>query len=158
MPTTLLRELALSEITFVLVGGLAAVAQGAPITTFDVNIVHERGPENVERLAAFLNMHDACYRGRPGDTSLRPDPDALLGPGHNLFQTSLGPLDVLGAIEGGDDYEALLPCSVDVPFGEFTVRVLALESIVERKRASTHPKDKVVLPILEAVLKKSTRD
>jgi hypothetical protein len=155
MPTTLLRELAASNIRFILVDDLAAVTQGAPITTFDVDIVHDRAPDNVQRFAAFLHAHGAYYRGRPGDNSIQADEHALLGPGHHLFQTSLGPLDVLGAIEGGDDYDALLSCSIDVPLGEFTVRVLTLQSIVERKRASSHPKDKIVLPILEALLKKT---
>ncbi len=155
MPTTLLRELSVANIRFVLVGGLAAVTQGAPITTFDVDIVHERSPENVARLVAFLNAQNAYYRGRPGDTSTRADEAGLQGRGHHLFQTNLGPLDVLGAIEGGDDWDVLQSCSLDVPLGEFTVRVLSLRSIVERKRASTHPKDKFVLPILEALLKKT---
>ena len=40
-PTTLLTSLAASGVEFILVGGLAAVAQGAPITTFDVDVVHD---------------------------------------------------------------------------------------------------------------------
>ena len=70
---------------------------------------------------------------------MKPGEAALQGRGHHLFQTTLGPLDVLGAIEGGDEYEALQSCSIYVPLGNFTVRVLTLESIVERKRASRHP-------------------
>ena len=52
MPTTLLSELSASGVRFVLVGGLAAVTQGAPITTFDVDIVHDRELENVRRLVS----------------------------------------------------------------------------------------------------------
>ena len=35
-------------------GGLAAVVQGAPVTTMGVDIVHERSPGNITRLPAFL--------------------------------------------------------------------------------------------------------
>ena len=63
--TTLLEKLAASGVDFVLVGGLAAVAQGAPVTTFDVDIVPRRTPENVDRLLAFLAEIGARYRGRP---------------------------------------------------------------------------------------------
>ena len=49
----------------VLVGGLAAVVQGAPIATLDVDIVHRRTPENVDRLIAFLASTGARYRNRP---------------------------------------------------------------------------------------------
>jgi hypothetical protein len=38
--TTLLERLLAADIEFVLVGGLAAVVQGAPVTTFDIDIVH----------------------------------------------------------------------------------------------------------------------
>jgi hypothetical protein len=52
--TTLLAKLATSGAEFVLVGGLAAVAQGAPLTTQDVDVVHRRTAENVDRLLLFL--------------------------------------------------------------------------------------------------------
>ena len=52
--TTLLARLASSGVELVVVGGLAAVAQGAPLTTQDVDVVHRRTPENVDRLLAIL--------------------------------------------------------------------------------------------------------
>ena len=52
--TTLLARLAASGADFLLVGGLAAVAQGAPLTTVDVDVVHRREEGNVDRLLAFL--------------------------------------------------------------------------------------------------------
>ena len=69
--TTLLARLAASGAEFVLVGALAAVAQGAPLTTLDVDVVHRRDPENVDRLLAFLAEVDARHRGRPAGQVLR---------------------------------------------------------------------------------------
>jgi hypothetical protein len=40
--------------------------------------------------------------------------------------TDLGPLDALGAIEGGADYDQLLPESLSVPIGGRTVHVLSI--------------------------------
>ena len=68
--------------------------------------------------------------------------------------TDLGPLDALGAIEGGADYDQLLPDSLALPVGGRTVRVLSLAKIVALKRASSDPKDKLRLPVLEAVLRR----
>lgn len=68
--------------------------------------------------------------------------------------TDLGALDVLGAIEGGADYDQLLPESLSVPVGGRTVRVLSLAKIVDFKRVSSDPKDKLGLPVLEAVLRR----
>ncbi len=149
--TTLLARLAAAHVDFVLVGGLAAVAQGAPITTHDVDIVPRRTPDNVERLLAFLTSIDARYRGR--QEVLRPTPAALLGVGHSLLMTDLGPLDVLGAIEEGRTFEDLVPQALEINVGAQRIRVLPLSMLAELKRRSTHPKDRYTLAILEETLR-----
>jgi hypothetical protein len=151
--STLLERLLATDVEFVLVGGLAAVVQGAPITTMDVDIVHRRTPENVDRLLAFLESVGAHYRGRPAPP-LPPSRSALLGPGHSLFMTDLGPVDALGAIEGGADYDQLVPRSTVITLGERHLRLLTLEAIVDLKRSSTDPKDRLRLPVLEATLRR----
>jgi hypothetical protein len=151
--TTLLDQLVASGTEFILVGGLAAVAQGAPISTFDVDIVHHRTPDNVDRLITFLATADARYRNRPGPR-LAIDRRAFLGTGHSLLMTAFGPLDVLGGIEEGMGYEELLPQSLSVQLGDSTLRVLSLEVIVRLKRASSDNKDKLRLPVLEEALRR----
>lgn len=47
---------------FVVVGGVAAVLNGAPINTLDLDILHRRTPENVGRLLAALTELDATFR------------------------------------------------------------------------------------------------
>jgi hypothetical protein len=150
---SLLQRLAETSVEFILVGGLAAVAQGAPIATFDADIVPRRTEANIDRLLAFLAGVGARHRGRPGPP-LGPDRSALLGPGHSLFATKLGQLDVLGTIEEGSGYEELLPEAVTVDVAGHPMRVLSLEAIVRLKRSSTEPKDKLRLPILEALLRR----
>jgi hypothetical protein len=149
---TLLATLASSDVEFVVVGLLAAVAQGAPVTTHDLDIVHRRTPENVARLVDVLvNTLDARYRGRPD--ILRPTVDILTGPGHSLLQTNAGPLDVLGAIEGGRDYDALLPNSRRIEITGHPVHVLDLAALIDLKRGSPRLKDQMVLPVLEETLR-----
>ena len=69
---SLLAELASSGCEFVLVGGLAAVAQGAPVTTFDVDIVHARTADNVDGLLAFLATMRAAAGARGPRRCHRP--------------------------------------------------------------------------------------
>ncbi len=152
--TTLLARLAASGADFLLVGGLAAVAQGAPLTTMDVDVVHRRDADNVDRLLAFLESVDARYRGRPAYQVLRPTREALLGDGHQLLVTMLGPIDVLGAIEGGRGYESLLPESLTVEVEGQPVRVVRLEALAELKRGATGAKDRLVLAILEDTIRR----
>jgi hypothetical protein len=153
--TTLLARLAASGVEFVLVGALAAVAQGAPLTTQDVDVVHARTPENVERLLLFLSSVGARYRGHPAEPPLRPTRETLLGPGHQLLMTDLGMLDVLGAIEGDRGYGDLLPAAATVLVGGAPVRVLRLSALADLKRGSAAPKDRLTLAVLEETLRKT---
>jgi hypothetical protein len=73
---SLLTTLASSDVEFIVVGLLAAVAHGAPVTTHDLDIVHRRTPSNVARLVDILvNTLDAQYRGR--SDVLRPTAERL---------------------------------------------------------------------------------
>jgi hypothetical protein len=153
----ILEELLKAGVDFILVGGLAAVIQGAPITTMDVDIVHDQSVENIDRLFAFLNSIDAFYR-RPDDKVIRPKADDLSGRGHALFTTRLGPLDVLSVIEGGRAYGDLLEHTVKIGFRNHTIRVLDLKMLIELKRSSTDPEDMQRLPVLEETLRQLYED
>jgi hypothetical protein len=49
-------------VRYVLIGGLAAVLHGSPLTTADVDVCPEESPDNLERLAAALRELDAKIR------------------------------------------------------------------------------------------------
>ena len=153
--TTLLARLADSGVEFVLVGALAAVAQGAPLTTQDVDIVHRRTGENVERLLTLLGSIGARYRGHPADPPLRPMRETLLGPGHQLLMTDLGMLDLLGVVEGERGYDDLATAAATILVGGAPVHVLRLSALADLKRGSTAPKDRLTLAILEETLRRT---
>ena len=148
----LLEGLLKADIHFILDGGLAAVVQGAPVTTIDVDIVHNRSSENIARLLAFLKSIGAYHR-RLDDRVLEPTERDISGDGHALLSTRLGPIDVLGVIEGGKAYNDLLEHTVDVTFRGHTLKVLDLKMLIELKRASKDSKDKQRLPVLEETLR-----
>ena len=70
---TLIRH----EVRFVLIGGLAALAQGSPFPTEDVDVTPERNPENLSRLSAALKALDARIRTQGVDEGLVFDHDAV---------------------------------------------------------------------------------
>ncbi|MGB5747908.1 MAG: hypothetical protein WBM69_13055 [Desulfobacterales bacterium] len=148
----ILESLIEAGVDFILVGGLAAVVQGAPITTMDVDIVHNQSPENIARLLAFLKSIGAFHR-RPDDKLIEPQEGDISGMGHALFTTRLGPIDVLAAIEEGRTYGDLLEHTVAIGFRNHTIRVLDLKMLIQLKRASTNLKDKQRLPVLEETLR-----
>lgn len=148
--SAIIEGLGKAGVEFVLVGGLAAVAQGAPVTTMDVDIVHKRSSENLSRLFRFLKSIDAIYR-RPDDKIIVPKEEDFSG--HALFSTRLGPLDVLAFIEGNRGYEDLLKDTVEIDFRGYTIRVLDIRTIIGLKKHSRDPKDKQRLPVLEETLR-----
>ena len=146
-----LEELARAEVEFVVVGMAAAILQGAPMLTNDMDIVHRRTPDNVSRLLRVLEDIDAVYR--TDRRRLRPQASILLGPGHNLFDTRSGQLDCLGTIDDGLGYDELMSDSVMVDLGDGVhCRALRLQRLIEVKRRAGRPKDLAALPALIATL------
>ncbi len=148
----ILEGLIEAGVEFILVGGLAAVVQGAPVTTMDADIVHNQSPENIVKLLSFLKSIDAFHR-RPDDKVIEPKEGDMSGKGHALFTTKLGPLDVLAVIEEGRAYGDLLEHTVEIEFRNHTIRVLDLKMLIQLKRLSTDPKDTQRLPVLEETLR-----
>jgi len=151
-----LDALARHRVDFIVVGGVAAVLAGAPISTFDLDIVPSRTEENLGRLVAALSELDARYRDLSGRI-LRPEITGLAGPGHHLLLTTCGPVDVLGTIGSGDGYEQLLADVVERQIGGHLVRTLGLASLIRSKEAANREKDRAVLAILRRTLAESTK-
>jgi hypothetical protein len=147
----LLAALASAGVDFIVVGGAAAVLHGAPITTQDLDIVHRRSADNVDRLVALLDQLDAVIRD-PARRGLQPQRAQLLGRGQLNLSTSLGPLDPLCQLHDGRGYEELLPHTDQVSDGAITLRILDLPTLIEVKTAAGRPRDRLVVPILVALL------
>jgi hypothetical protein len=150
----LLRELTEGGVEFLVVGGVSAFLQGAPVVTLDLDIVHRRSEDNVARLQEVLGRLGARYRTSSG-RDLAPSFSHLESPGHQLLITVAGPLDVLGSIGRGETYEDLLPHSIVMEFGDLKVRVLRLEDVIRVKEELGLPKDLAVLEVLKATLRQS---
>ena len=153
----LLRLLAKDGVEVVVVGMLAGVLQGAPVTTGDLDVVHRRTPDNVRRLARLLERIGAVYRHDP--RRLQPNESHLGGAGHQLLETSLGDLDCLGEIDGGRTYEDLLDASIELELGDgLRIRALGLRALIDVKRRAGRAKDLAALPLLESTLEEAERD
>ena len=146
-----LDELRRAEVELIVVGMAAAILQGAPMITQDIDIVHRRTPENVERLLGVLQKLDAVYR--TDKRGIRPTSSYLLGTGHNLLATRAGDLDCFGTIDNGLGYDELEGDSIVLDLGNgLSCRVLELSRLIEVKQRAGRPKDLAVLPALRATL------
>lgn len=108
-----------------MVGGVAAVLHGAPINTWDLDVVHSATAGNVARLLAALDELDAHYRLQP-ELRLKATAAHLMSGGHQLLMTRFGPLDLLGTIAPSWTYDDLVPHSNTMDLDDdLHVRVLS---------------------------------
>jgi len=148
----ILRILREHRVKFVVVGGIGAVLQGAPLTTFDLYVVHSREPENLGRLGAALQELDAVYRAQP-DRRMRPSRSHLESTGHRLLMTRYGPLDLLGQIGHAREFGFLARRCVELDIGSgLRVRVLDLETLIQMKEETGRERDLAALPLLRRTL------
>ena len=147
----ILKLLESHGVEYVVVGGVAAVLQGAPVTTFDIDALVKVDATNAGRLLAALEELDARYREHG---TLSPTRDDLLAGGHLLLMTNCGPLDILGFIGNGKRYEDFAGAMATIAVGDLSVRVLGIEALIEEKKALGRDKDLAVVRLLEAVLRR----
>jgi hypothetical protein len=153
----LLKTMFKYNVEFIIVGGVSAVLHGAPVTTFDLDLLHSRTTDNVERLLAALKILDAHYRG-VGERRIEPGETQLTSTGHQLLMTRLGPLDLLGTIgKERYDYTDLLKHTKKMQITGMTFLVLELETHIQIKEGLGQEKDKAIIPILRRTLEEKAK-
>lgn len=142
-PAKILRTLAEHEVAYVLIGGLAVAAHGAPRGTFDVDIIPAPEPENWERLAAALSelgppelVQDSDFR------SLDPtDPFDLARSKHIAIRTDAGRIDVLNRLRAAGPYDDLRAKAMLTEVVGVEVRVVDLDTLIRLKREAGRDQD-----------------
>ncbi|HEX4965824.1 MAG TPA: hypothetical protein VF173_33760 [Thermoanaerobaculia bacterium] len=138
-------------VDFIVVGAAAAILEGAPIATLDLDIMPRPSPEDRERLLRALQEIHARYLD-PAGRHIVPDAGKLDSLRLHRLVTDLGPLDVLSTIGNGMTYDDLSGETILHDLGEMTVRVLNLAMVIRSKEEANRDKDRAVLPILRRTL------
>ena len=147
----LLQALAEARVRFIIVGGAAATAHGSARLTQDLDVVYDRSPENLGRVAAALAPHEPYLRGAPPGLPFSLDEQAL-SKGLNFTLTSkLGDIDLFGEIVGGGGYGDLEAHTVELRLFGISCLCLDIDKLIEVKQAAGRPKDLEVLAELAAI-------
>jgi predicted nucleotidyltransferase len=139
------------RVEFVVIGGQAAVLHGSPLPTYDVDLSYRRSSENLQRLAAAIKTLQPTLRGAPPDLPFILDAQSLALGSNFTFDTSLGPLDLLGWVEPLGGYDDFITRVETMNVGGIAIQVLSLDDLIAIKRHLGRPKDKAVLVQLEAI-------
>ena len=148
----LLAALDDGDLSFIIVGGLAATIHGSARLTQDVDIVYERSDDNIERLVRALVPHDPYLRGAPPGLPFEWSAETIRRGLNFTLTTGVGDIDILGEIIGGGSYDDLLPHTITVELFARSHRCLDLPRLIHVKRAAGRPKDLEVIAELEALL------
>jgi hypothetical protein len=151
----LISVLAAGGVEFIIIGGIAASAHGSAHATIDLDIVYNRTPENMRRLAAALAPFAPYLRGAPPGLPFSFDAETIRRGLNFTLTTTLGDLDALGEAAGNGVYDRLLPLSHELVLFDTACRVVDLEPLIELKRAAGRPKDLERIAELEALREES---
>lgn len=146
-----LHRLVNHKVEFVIIGGLAATVHGSSYMTHDLDICYARDQANLERLAKSVAPLHPRLRGAPAGLPFLWDATTLRYGLNFTLETDLGDLDLMGEVAGIGMYDSVRQASIIVELYGIECAVLSLEKLIEAKRAAGRPKDKLILPELEAL-------
>jgi len=147
-PDELIAALNLHGVKYVIVGGFAAVLQGAHYITQDIDFCYARDPENLGRLVKALKPFAPVIRPNP---QLGFDMNILQENANFTLDTAVGEIDLLGYIDGlGDFLEVEKAAEVFQVHGQDYL-VLSLEGLIQSKEALNRRKDIQLLEELNAI-------
>jgi hypothetical protein len=137
-------------VEYVLIGGLAAIVQGASLVTLDTDICFRQRPSNCKRLTRALTRLEAEVY--PTRTNFIPITADLLQT-HRLvhLKTKLGRLDLIAIVPGLGTFEDLAGGATTIELGNLTIPVLTLDQLIQAKSALSQPKDREHLDQLLAI-------
>jgi hypothetical protein len=134
---------------------LAAIAQGSPIPTEDVDVTPARDTENLDRLAAALRDLGARLRTPTDPEGIEFPLDSTFLAGNDTWtlSTKYGDLDIAFTPSGTRGYEDLRRSAVELELGTGSVvTVASLADVIRSKEAAGRLKDEGQLPALRQTL------
>jgi predicted nucleotidyltransferase len=152
----ILRVLKKHEVRFIVIGAIAAIAQGYPLNTQDIDVTPARDPANLQRLAAALRELEARLRV-PADeegvaVAFPVDAQMLAGADMWTLRTPYGDLDLSYVPSGTQGYEDLRRDARNEEIEGVEVAIASLTDIIRSKEAAGREKDQAQLPALRRAL------
>lgn len=148
-PTKLLRRLVEGNVDFVVIGGVAVIAQASPRLTKDLDICYARQAENLEALGSVLVAADAKLRGVVEAVPFIPDARTLRRTEILTLRTVDGDIDLLVEPAGCPPYELLKSNADRITLDDLRVLIACVDDLITMKRAAGRPQDLIDLEALE---------
>jgi hypothetical protein len=147
----LLARLTENDVEFVVVGGFAAVAHGSTLLTMDVDVCCDMSPDNLLRIQRAISDLHPVHRLTSRKLPLLLTAESCRGLRNLYLDTDIGPLDCLGEIAGVGGFPEVKARSVWIELERGRCRILALDALIDAKRAMGRPRDRETVAQLELI-------
>lgn len=140
-----------ASVDFVVIGGVAVIAQGAPRFTKDLDICYSTESQNLDRLGRVLVSLKATLRGVEEDIPFVPDGRTLAHIQVLTLHTPEGNLDLLARPDGSPAFRSLRAQADEIKLDGLEVPIASVTDLIAMKRAAGRPQDLVDLETLEII-------
>jgi hypothetical protein len=155
-PEKIIKTLAVFDVSYILIGALAARLQGFPRTTSHADITPAPDVENIEKLADALRKLKARVFTDMNPEGFSFDCSANTLRQSNLWNliTSAGRIDVVFKPTGSMGYKELKKNAVEYEVYGQALFSASLNDIILLKKASDRPQDRQDIIILNEMIRK----
>ena len=154
---SILARLVFRQVTFVIIGGYAAVAHGCTLLTMDVDICCDLECGNLMKIQAAVGDLHPVHRMTAQRLPLKLTTETCAGLRNLYLDTDLGQLDCIGHVKGIGDFQQVLELSEEIELPSGRCKVLTLDGIIQAKEALDRPRDHEAVLQLKAIRERRSR-
>ena len=153
-PVSILSALERHDVAYVVIGGVAAIAHGSPLPTYDLDITPERSKKNLRALLdALAEMNGLTLPDEEEDATPGDAEELLFAETDISFFTPSGYIDVVFVPSGTRGYGELAARAERMEVGEgVSSTIAALRDVIRSKQALGRERDLAQLPALITLL------
>lgn len=141
------------NIRYVLIGGMAMIAQGCSHLTFDIDFAIARSKENVAHIVEALRPYTPRPKGLDPALPFFWDETSVGNSSVLVLETTIGGVDLLTEPSGVDSFEGLYERATTLSIGGHDVKVASLLDLLNMKKAADRPKDRLHIMEIEALIR-----
>ncbi|MGD0077140.1 MAG: nucleotidyltransferase [Sedimentisphaerales bacterium] len=147
----ILKRLSQADVSYVVIGGVAATVYGCTLVTQDIDVCCEFTPQNLLRLQDALADLHPVHRMTPNRMPLKLTPDTAASLKNLYLDTDLGTLDCIGFVEGIGGFENVIKVSRKIVVDKLTLNILTIDALIQAKEAMRRPRDQQAIVELKAI-------
>lgn len=137
----LLEAIAACKLEALVIGNTAAILHGVPVTTLDADLLVRSSKANDKKVQQVADRLGAVVT-----TPFEPISSVRRLEGYAL------PIDIMIPPADRFRFESLRSRAESIALGSQVALVASLADVIDMKRAADRPKDRAVMPMLEAAL------